>query len=89
MNWNDFQVATLLPQKTKLPSFYNSRAQLGENIKKFKHKFSFQFLYDAKFVWKKGRFLANEKTGFSSRELTKLTFFSYGHNPVLATEIYT
>ena len=30
---------------------------------------------------KKGRFLANETTGFSSSELTKLTFFYFGHNP--------
>jgi hypothetical protein len=30
----------------------------------------------------KGRFLANETTGLIlSRELTKLTFLSFGHNP--------
>jgi len=30
---------------------------------------------------KKGRFLANETTGFASRELTKLTFFYFEQNP--------
>ena len=35
----------------------------------------------AKFFLKKGRFLANETTRFSSRELTKLIFFYFGHNP--------
>ena len=43
----------------------------------FRHapdKFSFQFLYVAKFVLKKRRFLANDTTGFSLGELTKLIF---------------
>ena len=30
----NFKVATLLPRKTKLPSFQNSRARLGENKEK-------------------------------------------------------
>jgi hypothetical protein len=44
-------------------------------------KFPFQFLYVAKFVLKKKRFLANDTTGFSSGELTKLIFIYFGHKP--------
>ena len=70
----NFKVATLLRRKTKLPSFKNSRARLGENKEKLNFAINFRsILVCCQVCLKRGRFLANETTGFSSRVLTKLT----------------